>query len=571
MTGNNQDGHHPVPGLNGHRLVHDDLPAAEAPLSAEASAGAVLDPEFIADLANELFADGRPTAPILGAAAAADRNRAAPPVEGVPAHLPLPAAGALPGVRFDGIGLQDVHFFFEDADNLAMPLPAGLANHPATLDLNAGETFYFLAQRAPAPPLPAVPAPPAAARVPEPFPVEAIRRDFPMLQQKVHGKPLIWMDNAATAQKPRPVIEAVTQFYERHNSNTRAQHSLAVRVTNLYADARDKVRGFLGAADADEIVFTHGATEAINLVAQAYGRKHIRKGDEIVLTTLEHHANIVPWQQLVQENEAVLRIIPVNDRGEVLLEEYERLLGPRTRMVAITHVANAVGTILPVRQMTQLAHRHGARVLIDGAQAAPHLAVDVQALGCDFYVFAGHKLYGPTGIGVLYGKREMLEAMPPWQGGGNMIDEVTFEHTTYKPAPAKFEAGTGILAGAIGLSAAIDYLDQLGMENLGRYEDELLAHATAALGEIAGLRLIGTAAERVAVLSFVLEGVRTEDVGRLLDNEGIAVRVGRHCAQPTMRRFGVTSTVRPSLAFYNTHAEIDTLMKVVARARATLA
>jgi cysteine desulfurase/selenocysteine lyase len=388
-----------------------------------------------------------------------------------------------------------------------------------------------------------------------------------MLRQKVYGKPLIWMDNAATTQKPRQVIAAVTHFYEHDNSNTRAHHILAERVTGLYAAAREKVCRFLGAAAPEEIVFTRGATESINLVAQVYGRTHIHKGDEIVLSTLEHHANIIPWQMLAQEKEAELRVIPVDDRGDILLEEYEKLLGPKTRMVAITHVSNALGTILPVHTMTRMAHRHGACVLIDGAQSAPHIRVDVKALGCDFFIFAGHKLYGPTGVGVLYGKRELLEAMPPWQGGGNMIDEVSFAHTTYKPAPAKFEAGTSSLAPAIGLAAAIDYLEALGMDNLCRYENELVTHATEALAAIRGVRLIGTPAERACLLSFVLEGVDTEEVGRVLDREGIAVRVGRHCAQPTMQRFGLKSTVRPSFAFYNTHAEIDTLAAAVRRAR----
>ncbi|MBY0522687.1 MAG: cysteine desulfurase [Gemmataceae bacterium] len=433
--------------------------------------------------------------------------------------------------------------------------------------------------RVPATPstLPAAPAKASAAPVSiakpssRSFDVESVRKDFPILQQRVHGKPLIWLDNAATTQKPRTVIDTISRFYERDNSNIhRAAHTLAARATTLYEDAREKVRRFLGAGQVEEIVFVHGATEAINLVAQTYGRKFIQPGDEIVVSTIEHHANIVPWQQLAQEKGAVLKAIPVNDKGEVLLDAYEKLLGPRTKIVALTHVSNALGTVLPVRTMIEQAHRHGARVLVDGAQSVPHLPVDVQSLNTDFYIFSGHKLFGPTGIGAVYGKRELLESMPPWQGGGNMIDQVTFEQTTYQPAPAKFEAGTGILAGAVGLGAAIDYLDELGLENISHYEHELLVYATEAMSRVPGLRLIGTATEKASVLSFVMDGYRNEDIGRYLDHEGIAVRAGHHCAQPTMRRFGVESTVRPSLAFYNTHAEIDTLVTALRRARTML-
>jgi cysteine desulfurase/selenocysteine lyase len=441
-----------------------------------------------------------------------------------------------------------------------MPTPPMAAPGPA-------ESFYFMPQPAPTNELASKPAPISSRQ----FHVEAVRQDFPILHQTVHGKPLIWLDNAATTQKPRQVIEALKRFYERDNSNVhRGAHTLAARATEAYEAAREKVRRFLGAGSTDEIVFVHGATEAINLVAQSFGRQFIGPGDEIIVSEIEHHANIVPWQQLARENGAVLRVIPVNDRGEVLLEEYEKLLNPRTKLVAITHVSNALGTVLPVRTMTQLAHRHGARVLIDGAQAVPHIPVDVQSLDADFYIFSGHKLFGPTGIGVLFAKKELLEVMPPWQGGGNMIEEVTFENTTYQPPPAKFEAGTGILAGAVGLGAAIDYLNELGMDNINRYEHELLGYGMEQLGRIPGLRLIGTAGEKASVLSFVLDGVRTEDMGRFLDGEGIAVRSGHHCAQPTMRRFGVTGTVRPSLAFYNTPAEIDALAVAVRKAKGML-
>jgi len=396
------------------------------------------------------------------------------------------------------------------------------------------------------------------------FDVQVIRKDFPILHQTVNGKPLIWLDNAATTQKPQSVIDALSRFYERDNSNIhRAAHTLAARATDAYEAARETVQRFLGASSASEIIFARGTTEAINLVSQTYGRKYIRSGDEIVLSALEHHANIVPWQMLAQETGAVLKVIPVNDRGEILLEEYARILGPRTRFVAVTQVSNALGTILPVKEITEMAHRHGARVLIDGAQGVPHLSVNVQALDCDFYVFSGHKLFAPTGIGVLYGKRELLEDMPPWQGGGNMIRSVTFEHTIYEGVPAKFEAGTPNIADAVGLGAAIDYLNRLGLVNLEQYEHKLTVYGMEQLALIPGLRLIGTAPHKVGVLSFLLGNLSVEEVGNRLAQEGIAVRAGHHCAQPTMQRYGVTGTVRPSLAFYNTFEEIDALVEVL--------
>lgn len=396
------------------------------------------------------------------------------------------------------------------------------------------------------------------------FDIQVIRKDFPILHQTVNGKPLIWLDNAATTQKPQSVIDALSRFYERDNSNIhRAAHTLAARATDAYEAVRETVQRFLGASSASEIIFARGTTEAINLVAQTYGRKYIRSGDEIVLSALEHHANIVPWQMLAQETGAVLKVIPVNDRGEILLEEYARLLGPRTRFVAVTQVSNALGTILPVKEITEMAHRHGARVLIDGAQGVPHLSVNVQALDCDFYVFSGHKLFAPTGIGVLYGKRELLEDMPPWQGGGNMIRSVTFEHTIYEGVPAKFEAGTPNIADAVGLGAAIDYLNRLGLVNLEQYEHKLTVYGMEQLALIPGLRLIGTAPHKVGVLSFLLGNLSVEEVGNRLAQEGIAVRAGHHCAQPTMQRYGVTGTVRPSLAFYNTFEEIDALVEVL--------
>ncbi len=401
-----------------------------------------------------------------------------------------------------------------------------------------------------------------------PFDVHIVRQDFPILHQKVNGKPLIWLDNAATTQKPQSVIDSISRFYERDNSNIhRAAHTLAARATDAYEAARETVQRFLGASSKTEIIFARGTTEAINLVAKTYGRQQIRKDDEIILSTLEHHANIVPWQMLAQETGAILKVIPVNQSGEVILEEYARLLGPRTRIVAVTHVSNALGTILPVQEITHMAHRHGAIVLIDGAQGIPHLSVNVQALDCDFYTFSGHKLFGPTGIGVLYGKQELLETMPPWQGGGSMIRHVTFEHTVYEDPPAKFEAGTPNIADAVGLGAAIDYITRLGMVNLERYEQQLTEYATERLLEIPGLRLIGTAAHKVGVLSFVFDDIPPETVGKRLDQEGIAVRAGHHCAQPTMQRYNVIGTVRPSLAFYNTYEEIDTLVEVLRNLR----
>jgi SufS family cysteine desulfurase len=396
-----------------------------------------------------------------------------------------------------------------------------------------------------------------------------IKRDFPILRQRVNGRPLVWLDNAATTQKPRSVIDRLSYFYANENSNVhRAAHTLAARATDAYEGARDKVRRFLNAPSSKEIVFVRGATEAINLVAKSWGHRNVNPGDEIVISWLEHHANIVPWQQLVSEKGARLRIIPVDDRGQVVLEEYEKLLGPRTRLVSISQVSNALGTIVPVRDMTAMAHRHGARVLIDGAQAVSHMAVDVQALDCDFYCFSGHKVFAPTGIGVLFGKPEVLAAMPPWQGGGNMIADVTFEKTVYQAPPWRFEAGTGNIADAVGLGAALDYVSALGLENIGRYEHELLEYATRELGRVPGLHLIGTAPDKAGVLSFILDGVRTEDVGGALDQEGIAVRSGHHCAQPILRRFGVESTVRASLAPYNTCEDVDALVAALLRIQA---
>lgn len=394
----------------------------------------------------------------------------------------------------------------------------------------------------------------------------AIKRDFPILSQKVHGKPLIWLDNAATTQKPYAVIDRVSLYYENENSNIhRGAHALAARSTDAYEAAREKVRRFLGAGSVNDIVFTRGATEAINLVAQAWGRRNVKAGDEILITWLEHHANIVPWQMLCADTGAVLRVAPVDDSGQVLLDEYAKLLSPRTRLVALPQVSNALGTVTPAQEMVAVAHRHGAVVLVDGAQAVSHMPVDVQALDCDFYVFSGHKVFAPTGIGVLYGKPNVLAAMPPWQGGGNMIADVTFEKTIYQATPGRFEAGTGNIADAVGLGAAIDYLDRIGMANIAAYEHGLLGYATQQLQTVPGLTIIGTAKEKAGVISFVLGGCRSEDVGAALDREGIAVRAGHHCAQPILRRFGLESTVRPSLALYNTTEDIDALVAVLHR------
>ncbi len=403
-----------------------------------------------------------------------------------------------------------------------------------------------------------------AASAHPPFDVLAVRRDFPVLRELVNGRPLAWLDNAATTQKPQAVIDRLAYFYQHENSNIhRAAHELAARATDAYEGARDKVAKFINASASSEIVFVRGTTEAINLVAQSWGRKYIGQDDEIVITHLEHHANIVPWQILCAQTGAKLRVAPVDDDGQILLEEYARLLNARTRLVSFTQVSNALGTVTPAAQMIEMAHRVGARVLLDGAQSVSHMRADVQLLDCDFFVFSGHKVFGPTGIGALYGKPDVLEDMPPWQGGGNMIEDVTFEQTRYHAAPARFEAGTGNIADAVGLGAAIDYVQKLGIDNINRYEHELLTYAMKALGGIPGLRLIGTAPDKTSVLSFVLAGYQPTEVGEALNREGIAVRAGHHCAQPILRRFGLEATVRPSLAFYNTHEEVDRLVNTV--------
>ena len=399
-----------------------------------------------------------------------------------------------------------------------------------------------------------------------PFDLAQIRADFPILRQTINGQPLAYLDNAATGQKPQAVIDALVNYYAAENSNVhRGVHTLSQRATDAYEGAREKVRQFLNAAADREIIFVRGTTEGINLVAQTWGRQNVGPGDEIILSAMEHHSNIVPWQILSQEKGARLRVIPINDDGELLLDEYESLLNDRTKLVSVVHQSNALGTINPVEQIVELAHRRGVPVLLDGAQSIAHLPVDVSRLDCDFYVFSGHKLYGPTGIGVLYGKAALLAAMPPYQGGGEMIRSVTFAETLYNTIPNKFEAGTQNIAGSVGLGAAIDYVTALGMDNIAAYEQELLTYGTARLSEIGPVRLIGTARHKGSILSFVMENAHPHDVGTILDAAGVAVRTGHHCAQPLMERYGIPATVRASLAFYNTKEEIDTLVRGIDR------
>ncbi|WP_167769198.1 family 2A encapsulin nanocompartment cargo protein cysteine desulfurase [Nocardia sp. CS682] len=463
---------------------------------------------------------------------------------GQPAHPPVSTAGihhdpfltALPSLR-------------EVLSPQRFPEPAAPSS--------AAPSFYFLDA-------PTSTGTIAPARLPDahpPFDVYAVRNDFPILREQVNGHPLVWFDNAATTQKPRSVIERITRFYEHENSNIhRAAHELAARSTDAYEQARDIVARFIGASSAEEIIFVRGATEGINLIAQTWGRKNIRAGDEIIISHLEHHANIVPWQLLAAETGAQLKVIPVDDNGELLLGEYTRLLSDRTKLVSVTHVSNALGTITPVREIVAEAQRAGAVTLVDGAQSVPHTSIDVRSIGADFFVFSGHKLFGPTGIGVVYGKSEILQDVPPWQGGGNMISDVTLERSLFQPPPGRFEAGTGNIADAVGLGAAIEYVERLGMDAIARYEHHLLEYATPRVAAVRGVRLVGTAADKASVLSFVMDGYEPIEVGRALNEQGIAVRAGHHCAQPILRRLGLEATVRPSFAFYNTCAEIDRMV-----------
>jgi len=404
------------------------------------------------------------------------------------------------------------------------------------------------------------------------FDVETVRRDFPILREKVRGKGLVYLDNAATSQKPQQVVDAITRYYQRGNANIhRGVHFLSEHATEEHEAARQAVQRFVNAARLEEIIFVRGTTEAINLVAQTYGKRNVQAGDEVLISAMEHHSNIVPWQILCEQQGAKLRIIPINDQGELLVDEFQKLLGSRTRMVALAHVSNALGTINPIREVVKMAHSRNVPVLVDGAQAVPHIKVDVRDLDCDFYAFSSHKMYGPMGMGVLYGKFSLLNAMPPYQGGGDMIRSVTFEKTTYNQLPYKFEAGTPDVAGAIGLGAAINYLNVLGIENIAAHEHELLAYATAGLSKVPGIRVVGNAREKAAVLSFVMEGVHPHDIGTILDQEGIAVRTGHHCAQPIMQRFGIPATVRASFGLYNTRSEVDALMAGIEKVREVFA
>ncbi|WP_145672735.1 family 2A encapsulin nanocompartment cargo protein cysteine desulfurase [Chitinophaga polysaccharea] len=502
-----------------------------------------------------------------------------------PAPDPLLHQGSVSDVTQAPTSLPDPHF----ANNGGVPSsvagsgisPSALSRQPASADpsfeqelqralkgiphssYNAqlpfqGLSYYFLPEHQSA----------ITGAIPQSLDINRVRADFPILQEHVNGRRLIWLDNAATTQKPRSVIERISQFYEHENSNIhRAAHELAARATDAYEAAREKVRRFLNAASTNEIVFVRGATEAINLVAKSWGEQFLQPGDEIILSHLEHHANIVPWQQLAQQRGLQIKVIPVDDDGQLILSAYQQLLSNKTKLVSFTQVSNALGTVTPVRQIVELAHQAGAKVLVDGAQAVSHMRADVQWLDCDWYVFSGHKVFGPTGIGVLYGKEALLNETQPWQGGGNMIKDVTFEHTQYHLAPSRFEAGTGSIADAVGLGAAIDYVDHIGIDAIQQYEHYLLVYATQLLKEIPGLRLIGTAPDKTSVLSFVLKDFTTEQVGAALNQEGIAVRAGHHCAQPILRRFGVESTVRPSLAFYNSCADIDALAESLLRLR----
>src|SRR5450830_1482964 len=512
-----------------------------------------------------------------------------PPVA-PPLEVPVaPAPASVPTPRASAIAAPSPYYFLSGAhgypasggnlDGLARQGQGNAGDH----DLRG---LFSAPERAPARQLPVTPAGgqpefyfqtvlparqgtkphQAHHQTPAAFDVHAVRRDFPVLSERVKGKQLAWFDNAATTHKPQSVIDRIAYFYAHENSNIhRAAHELAARASDAYEAARAKVANFLGAGSPNEIIFVRGATEGINLIANTFGRKFIGSGDEIIVSQLEHHANIVPWQQLAAEKGATLRVIPVDDSGQILLDEFRKLLNGRTKLVSVTQVSNALGTVTPIAQIIALAHAAGVRVVVDGAQAVSHLRVNVQALGADFYVFSGHKVFGPTGIGAVYGKADLLEQLPPWQGGGNMIADVTFERTIYQPPPNKFEAGTGNIADAVGLGAAIDYIDRLGIDNIARYEHDLLAYATYGMQAIAGVRLIGTAIDKASVASFVLAGYEPSEVGHALNEEGIAVRSGHHCAQPILRRFGVEATVRPSFAFYNTYEEIDRLITVVRR------
>ncbi|ADG98251.1 cysteine desulfurase, SufS subfamily [Segniliparus rotundus DSM 44985] len=491
------------------------------------------------------FSPARATAPVT------------PPAQALPASygpVDVPSASA-------------PQFYFIEEISRALPPLAPIAPavpvSPHFVDLAKG-----FGEPAPGEGSPAWGGPPGGVLPPSPagFDVRGVRADFPILAERVNGHPLIWFDNAATTQKPQAVIDRLAYYYAHENSNIhRSAHTLAARSTDAYEKARQTVARFIGAGSTEQIVFARGTTEAINLVAASWGRKHLREGDEIILSNLEHHANIVPWQLVAQQTGALIKVIPVDERGELLLGEYQNLLSDRTKLVSVTHVSNALGTVTPIAAIVDAAHRAGAKVLIDGAQSVAHASVDVSSLDADFFVFSGHKIYGPTGIGVLYGKREVLEDMPPYQGGGNMIADVTFERSVFQPPPGRFEAGTGNIADAVGLGEALEYVERIGLRAIAAYEHELLERATAEMLQIPGLRLFGTAPEKASVLSFTLAGYTPVQVGQALNDLGIAVRAGHHCAQPILRRFGVETTVRASLAFYNTLDEVDYFVAALRR------
>ena len=546
----------PVPAIPSSEAAHESAAGSLADSGKSVEAG--ISPQALEAEVQKLFAAN------TAATGKMPKSASGSSVPGLPAATAIPGlTGSLANLDASLIaGLSPQSYGLPGEAELqqlfaAFPAPSGSV--PASV--GSSPTFYFLDELKTG----GFNAPALGSAHP-PFDVHVVRRDFPILQERVNGHQLVWFDNAATTQKPQVVIDRVSYFYEHENSNIhRAAHELAARSTDAYEGTRDTVARFINAASSSEIVFVRGSTEAINLVAQSWGRQYIGEGDEIIISWLEHHANIVPWQQLCAETGAILRVIPVDDDGQVLLSEYQKLLNSHTKLVSFTQVSNALGTITPAQEMIAMAHRVGARVLLDGAQSVSHLRVDVRALNCDWFVFSGHKIFGPTGIGVLYGKSELLESMQPWQGGGNMIEDVTFEKTTYQHAPAKFEAGTGNIADAVGLGTALEYLTKIGLENIARYEHELLAYAMHVLQSIPGLRLIGTAAEKTSALSFILAGHNNQDVGAELNKAGIAVRSGHHCAQPILRRFGLESTVRPSLAVYNTYDEIDWLVSVLKR------
>jgi len=534
-------------------------PAGPPPTSAPAAYPASA-PSYAAGSPNPASATGYPGSAPTHPASAAGPGREVP----VPPVAPAPPVAEMSAPA--GVGSPGLYYFLNEA--AGYPAPGSAA--PGFGRLELPPLPQPAAPSAAAPPYYFVQQPDAPVGLPlDPHPgfdVRAVRRDFPILSELVNGRPLIWLDNAATTQKPRAVIDRLVEFYSRENSNIhRAAHELAARATDAYENARSTVARFIGAGSAEEIVFVRGTTEAINLVAKAWGPRRIHAGDEIVISHLEHHANIVPWQMLAQQTGAVIKVIPVDEDGQLLLEEYSALLSERTKLVAVTQLSNALGTVVPIEQVIELGHRAGARVLVDAAQSVPHLSIDVTALDADFLVFSGHKLFGPTGIGVLYAKREVLEDMPPWEGGGNMITDVTFARSSYQPPPGRFEAGTGNIADAVGLAAAIDYVERIGLPNIAAHEHTLLEHATEGLRAVPGLRLIGTAAHKASIASFVLDGYEPAEVGTALNEEGIAVRSGHHCAQPILRRYGLEATVRPSFAFYNTHEEVDALVTAVHR------